>query len=97
MVILEEFDARGENDLAKTRTLTVGNNWDSEKMKITVSCDGNVHGLWYIKFSEGSPPKHLQGKYTSYEYAKRAIDGYLRDHRQTRKITKEDLLVKKKD
>lgn len=91
MSVISEESIKGPNDTSKTRVLTIGNRYTDDKMKITISSVDSPYGLWSIRFSEGKPPLPLRGQYTSYDFAKKAVERYLENHRQERRIVKEAL------
>lgn len=42
--------------------------------------DDDPYGFWWIGREKGQVPEHLTGAYTSYEYAKRALDTHLQSN-----------------
>lgn len=66
----------------RVRVIDLGNN--KIYMKQT-----DPFGLIYVNFDKGQMPDKLKGAYTSFEYAKRAIDQYLSEKKRGRVIKDE--------
>ena len=66
----------------RKRVIDLGNN------KIIMK-QTDPFGLIYINFERGQMPDELQGAFTSFDYARRAIDIYLNRKKRGRVVTEE--------
>lgn len=74
-----EYDADRAD---RKRVIDLGNN------KIILK-QTDPFGLIYINFERGQMPDELKGSFTSFEYAKRAVEIYLNKKKRGRVVTEE--------
>ncbi len=71
MSYIDVFDLDTDKDLLRTRLVDIGK---EHPVKIQAE---DPYGLWSITWHVGVTPEVLRGKYTTYDYAKAALDAYL--------------------
>lgn len=71
MSYVDVFDLDTTKDLLRIRLVDIGKD---QPVKIVAE---DPYGFWSIYWHAGVTPEELRGKFTDYEYAKKALDQYL--------------------
>lgn len=61
-----------QRDLSRNRVITLDNG-----SKVIIRCK-DPYGHWYITYDRSQPPAHLQGSYTTFDEAFKALENYIR-------------------
>lgn len=74
------FDDLANNDLGKTRYVTFGD------ISVKFTCAESPFGLWSIIYSKSNTPWELQGSYTTFDYAYKALAAYAAKHKRAHQL-----------
>lgn len=83
MSMVTDFDRDPSKDLTRTRLVEIGKD---KPVKITCR---DPFGFWVIEWHSGPTPRALSGEFTAYNYAKAALDAYLRNETMFNKVEAE--------